>query len=176
MPRHGDLGQVVMNEYSALLLLSFFSVLMLFLFCCNYALDDCLDPQTPRRTRVWQDPGTRPHLILVFHSYKLMDAASKIRAYPFYSDTENHFFVPARTAQDPVDAFLVFLIYWSKSSISLNCRPMWAMWSCAFFAVIVFQSPMIQEACTRPVGVLMTTILRRRRLGESSKTCRYQYQ
>ena len=52
MPRHGDLGQVVMNEYSALLLLSFFSVLMLFLFCCNYALDDCLDPQTPPRTRI----------------------------------------------------------------------------------------------------------------------------
>ena len=120
MPRHGDLGQVVMNEYSALLLLSFFSVLMLLLFCCNYALDDCLDPQTPPRTRVWQDPGTRPHLILVFHSYKLMDAASKIRAYPFYSDTENHFFVPPRTAQDPVDAFLVFLIYWLKSSVSLK--------------------------------------------------------
>ena len=52
MPRHGDLGQVLMNEYSALLLLSLFSVLMLLLFCCNYALDDCLDPQTPPRTRV----------------------------------------------------------------------------------------------------------------------------
>ena len=39
MPRHGDLDQVVMNEYSALLLLSLLLVLMLFLFCCNYALD-----------------------------------------------------------------------------------------------------------------------------------------
>ena len=77
-------------------------------------------PRRPPGTRVWQDPGTRPHLILVFHSYKLMDAASKIRAYPFYPDTENHFFVSARTAQDPVDAFLVFLIYWSKSSVSLK--------------------------------------------------------
>ena len=97
-------------------------------------------PRRPPGTRVWQDPGTRPHLILVFHSYKLMDAASKIRAYPFYSDTENHFFVPARTAQDPLDAFLVFLIYWSKSSISLNCRPMWAMWSCVFWPLL-FSNP-----------------------------------
>ena len=35
---------------------------------------------------------------------------------------------------------------------------------------------MIQEACTRPVEVLMTTILRSRRPGGSCKTCRYQYQ
>ena len=39
MPRNGDLDQVVMNEYSALLLLSLLLVLMFLLFCCNYALD-----------------------------------------------------------------------------------------------------------------------------------------
>ena len=44
MPRHGDLDQVVMNEYSALLLLSLLLVLMFLLFCCNYALEARLDP------------------------------------------------------------------------------------------------------------------------------------
>ena len=39
MPRNGNLGQVVMNEHSALLLLSLLLVLMFLLFCCNYALN-----------------------------------------------------------------------------------------------------------------------------------------
>ena len=43
MPRHGDLDQVVMNEYSALLLLSLLLVSMLLLLCCNYALEAPLE-------------------------------------------------------------------------------------------------------------------------------------